>query len=67
MFDESDDEFGNEFVGNLPNKPRVFQHREDFLLTLDEVSFIRRFRVNKQGFLSLLSEIEDELASKTRR
>lgn len=67
MFVDSDDDFEDDYVEKQPNAPRVFHDREDFLETLDESSFTRRFRMCKAAFLALLAEIEDEIAPATRR
>lgn len=50
-----------------PGDQRVFRSRENYLETLNETEFIRRFRMSKRTFILLLNEIKPVIARSTLR
>lgn len=71
MYDSSDSELEDEeaygFFNRISRKRRVFRQRENFIETLDEQAFLRRFRINKNAFRLLLVKIEGEISPSTNR
>lgn len=67
FMNSSEDESDDKFNVRLPNAPRVYQERKNYLETLDDGSFHRRFRLNKQAFVALLGAIEADIAPTTKR
>lgn len=63
----SDDDSEDDGFYRIPNRPRNYRNREDFLETLNESEFLRRFRLSKRAFLMLLAEIEPQITPKTKR
>lgn len=64
--DESDSDI--EFINNIKTrKQRNFKERINFLESLDDVNFLRRFRISKQSFRVLLQKIHDQIAPTTAR
>lgn len=57
-----------EFIDGLrAPKPRKFPERPNYLETLDEIDFLRRFRMSKESFRTILTKISIKIAPSTAR
>lgn len=66
--DSSESDSDLEFIANLPvRKPRRFQDRTNFLATLNDEEFSRRFRMSKESFNVILEKIRHSIAPTTAR
>lgn len=62
----SDSDF--EFINQIDaRKKRKFQNRPDYLHILDDIEFIRRFRLGKNSFILILKKIRETIAPSTLR
>lgn len=50
-----------------PDDQRLFRERENYLESLNDSEFIRRFRVSKITFLELLNKIKPSIEPQTKR
>lgn len=68
MTSTSDSDSDIEFIDGLrAPKARVFKERVCYLDTLDEMSFLRRFRMSKESFRLLLEKIRRNIEPVTAR
>ena len=64
--EESDDDF--DLIRSLRSpSERKFRQRENFLDTLDDISFLNRFRLSKENFTVFLLKIRDNIISNSAR
>lgn len=64
----SESDSDNEIIDSIRiPKPRKFQNRPDFLNSLDEDEFIKRFRIGKNSFQFILGKIRDKISCTTER
>jgi hypothetical protein len=48
-------------------KPRKFAERVDYFEVLEEIGFLRRFRLSKSSFSIVLGRIQHEISPTTKR
>ena len=68
MSSTSDSDEDINFINELrAPAPRTFKERQNYAETLDDVNFLRRFRLSKESFLLLLDKIRDKISPTTSR